>query len=117
MRVKRVCPYCKRTFTTEKNARIYCTKRCAAYIQKKKQKTKNKDKCHLCQWCAKRFRTSRYRTKFCSCSCRGEFLKASNRLMLKTIKKPIRHTTSEIVRKSREAGLSYGIYVGINRLD
>ena len=37
MGVKRICPNCKKTFITPKNARVFCTKRCAKYSLKKKQ--------------------------------------------------------------------------------
>lgn len=117
MVTKKVCPYCKRSFTTQKNARRYCTKKCSKRVAQKKQKIIAGKKYHLCQWCAKKFRPLEYRTKFCSCICRNSFADALMVLQRKTKRKPLKHSTREIVARSREAGVSYGVYVGINRLD
>lgn len=113
MGVKRICPNCKKTFITQKNAKVFCTKRCAKYLVKKKQKI---NKFHLCQWCAGKFRPSEYRTKFCSCSCRGSFVEALSLLRRQNIRKKAKNSTSEIERRSRRAGLSYGVYVAVNKL-
>ncbi|MBQ4528954.1 MAG: hypothetical protein II998_12880 [Clostridia bacterium] len=114
MVVKKVCPYCKCSFNSRKNAKVFCRKRCAELAKKRVLK---ENKSHMCQWCAKKFRSPEYRRKFCSESCRCNFVTSVMVMHCKKRKRPVKRSLEEVIRCSREAGLSYGVYVGINGID
>ena len=101
------CPVCNNEFTTDKNAKKYCSAKCRRKANALTAKM-NTLKELSCAWCSDTFMSLR-RKKFCSKECR---LYANGRLSQrkKRAKEPSL-TLSQVALLSREAGLSYGKYV------
>lgn len=101
------CPVCNKEFTTDKNAKKYCSARCRRIFSSRKAK-KDKLREFLCGWCGETFHSDR-RKKYCCKECR---LYANGRLgkRKKTAQKP-HFSLEQVALLSREAGMSYGNYV------
>ncbi len=101
------CPVCNREFTTDQNAKKYCSAKCRRKANAQRA-NKNSLREFSCAWCGESFMSVR-RKKYCSKECR---LYANGRLVKrkKTFKKP-ELSLSQVAFLSREAGLSYGQYV------
>lgn len=100
------CRNCGKEFVREKNSQKYCSVQCRdEYYKRENRNLTNK---YECKWCGVEFKSLRKR-KYCCDRCR---LKANGRL-LSVPKKKAKNFMSieEVARASREAGLSYGLYV------
>ena len=113
MKQTKICPYCKSIFTTEKNARKFCRKRCAELFRKKT--VKRKVKRHLCQRCGHIFTAVRKR-KFCSTLCQGQYMRDIGLIRKTTTKIPVKITLTEADRLSKAEGVTYGTYVRLHKL-
>ena len=101
------CPVCNSEFTTDKNAKKYCSAKCRRKANAQSAMINGMHK-YSCSWCGGAFAAIR-RKKYCSKECR---LYANGRLGKKPkMKKTPSFTLSQVARLSREAGLSYGQYV------
>ena len=102
-----VCPVCNKEFTTDKNAKKYCSARCRRVFATRKAR-KDSLREFQCAWCGDTFLSDR-RKKYCSKECS---LYANGRITRKK-KKPTKPELSleQVAILSREAGLSYGQYV------
>jgi len=100
------CPVCNKEFTTDKNAKKYCSARCRRKANAQRA-MKNNLREFMCAWCGETYMSPR-RKKYCSKECR---LYANGRLISR--KKVTKPTLSleQVAILSREAGLSYGQYV------
>lgn len=102
------CPVCGKEFTTDQNAKKYCSARCR---RKANQLKARKDVLqeYSCAWCGDTFLSMR-RKKYCSKECR---LYANGRITRRKKEEPIipALSLSQVALLSREAGLSYGKYV------
>ncbi len=112
MKQIKICPYCKREFTTDKNARKFCKKRCAYLYSKKKAK---KEKMYLCQWCAEKFAAGR-RKKFCREECRKNYMKELGYVYKNVKHIPMKVTLYDAVTKSKEEGITYGRYISLHKI-
>ena len=112
MKVTKICPYCKNTFTTDKNAKKFCRKRCARLYLKKMGKSPKK---HLCQRCGHIFTAARMR-KFCSEKCRGAYLRDIGLIHKSVTKIPVKITLVDADKMSKEKGISYGRLVRLYKL-
>lgn len=101
------CPVCNREFTTDKNAKKYCSAKCRRRAEAQRAK-KNNLREFLCTWCGDSFMSQR-RKKYCCKECRQY---ANGRIVRKSKKaeKPLL-SLEQVALLSREAGLSYGQYV------
>lgn len=102
------CPVCGKEFTTDKNAKKYCSARCRRKANAQKAKKSVMDEI-TCAWCGDTFLTMR-RKRYCSKECR---LYANGRITRRKKREPQAPalTLSQVALLSREAGLSYGKYV------
>ena len=112
MKVIKICPYCKNTFTTDKNAKKFCRKRCAYLYNKKTEKAPKK---HLCQRCGHIFTATRKR-KFCSEKCHSLYMRDIGLLRKSVTKIPVKITLTDADKLSKEAKMSYGKYVRLYRI-
>ena len=112
MKVTKICPYCKKTFTTDKNARKFCRKKCALLYSKRKAKIGER---HLCQRCGHIFTAARMR-KFCSENCRSTYMRDLGLIHKSVTKVPVKITLIDADRMSKEQGISYGKFVRLYRL-
>ena len=100
------CPVCNKEFTTDKNAKKYCSAKCRRKANTQRA-MKNNLREFMCAWCGETFMSAR-RKKYCCKQCR---LYANGRLVKrKKVTKP-QLTLEQVAILSREAGLSYGQYV------
>ena len=100
------CPVCNKEFTTDKNAKKYCSAKCRRKANAQRI-AKNKLVEFMCAWCGESFLSAR-RKKYCCSQCR---LYANGRLVKrKKVTKPAL-SIEQVAILSREAGLSYGQYV------
>lgn len=101
------CPVCNREFTTDKNAKKYCSAKCRRKANAQRARRNNLRE-FTCAWCGDSFLSLR-RKKYCSKECR---LYANGRLTKsKKIHKAPALSIEQVAVLSREAGLSYGQYV------
>ena len=114
MKLTKICPYCKCFFTTEKNAKKFCRKRCADLYRKKEAKRKIKR--HLCQRCGHIFTAVRKR-KFCSTNCHGQYMSEIGLIRKYQTKIPVKITLIEADRMSKAEGVTYGTYVRLHKLN
>lgn len=112
MKQIKICPYCKTTFTTEKNARKFCRKKCALLHRRKMAKINSK---HLCQRCGHIFTAPRKR-KFCTKECHSTYMRELGLIRKTTKKIPVKITLIEADRKSKAEGISYGTFVSLHKL-
>ena len=104
MQPKKICAYsgCTKTFTSKNPKKIYCCERCAYLALREKHALRPKD----CKWCGT---PTRNENRLCSEYCEQAYAHSKE-----THKKPKANYPSleEVAKLSREAGLSYGRYVG-----
>lgn len=112
MKQTKICPYCKETFTTEKNSKKYCRKKCADAARKRMVRP---GKSHLCQWCGQIY-TAQRKLKFCSVKCRHRYMKELGLLQKTTFKIPVKITLVDADRQSKAEGVTYGTYVRLHKL-
>lgn len=112
MKKIKICPYCKRTFTTDKNARKFCKKKCAYLYSKKKAKTEST---FLCQWCGETFKAAR-RRKYCREECRGNYMREIGYVYKNVKKIPMKVTIYDAVTNSKKEGISYGRYISLHKI-
>ena len=100
------CPLCGKEFTTDKNAKKYCSAKC-----RKKANTKPKGiRKFTCSWCGTDFFSAKQK-KYCCKSC---LLYANGRLT--NIRKKEKEKNNfmsieEVARASREMNMSAGEYM------
>ncbi|MBE7051843.1 MAG: hypothetical protein E7395_04655 [Ruminococcaceae bacterium] len=112
MKSTKICPYCKSAFTTEKNSRKYCRKKCAELATKLKPKKKMS---HLCQWCGHIFASARKR-KFCTKGCQSCYMRELGLVRMAKIKIPVKVTLTQAAQGSKAEGVSYGTFVTAHKL-
>lgn len=107
------CPTCGKEFTTDKNAKKFCSDVCRyrSYAVSRSPKAR-------CPICGRTFTLSKVRLEYCSVACRD---KAHRQELQKqyavrpAIERRKRIKTSlsltEIAKLAREAGMTYGEYV------
>ena len=61
------CKECKKNFETNKESRVFCSRKCSSVNKRTKEIEKN------CQFCKKVFNTKRNNAIFCSLECRYKF--------------------------------------------
>ena len=113
MKQTKICPYCNAIFTTEKNAKRFCRKRCADLFRKKNAGKKLGR--HLCQRCGHIFTAVRKR-KFCTKLCQGNYMRDIGLIRKYTTKIPVKITLVEADRMSKAEGVTYGTYVRLHKL-
>lgn len=112
MRKKKTCLICKTVFMQNTHNQLYCSKECALKAKRIEHKSVkqfiNKPiDTYTCSWCGKTFESA-HAKKFCSSIC-NQYANGAR----KTIRQ--NKTASELARVNqlaRDAGLSYGRYVG-----
>ena len=101
------CPVCNREFTTDQNAKKFCSAKCRRKYNAQRAR-KNNLREFICGWCGDNFLSDR-RKKYCSKECR---LYANGRIgKRKSAPKKPMLSLEQVALLSREAGLSYGQYV------
>ncbi len=108
----KICPYCSSSFSSEVNARKYCSQRCAGLALKKRR---GKTKRCLCQWCGQVF-TAKRKKKFCDFNCQSTYMKKLGQIQKTVIKIPVKITLNDAARQSKEEGITYGRYVSLKRI-
>ncbi len=116
----KICPYCKKTFTTQTNSRKFCKKSCARYdtIRKRRKKYSERAKAskrHMCQWCGKIFATSRIKG-FCCDACQSSYEGAKGTIRRTEIRVPVKYTITDVAGASKKSGITYGKYVALHKI-
>lgn len=112
MKQTKICPYCRKEFTTTLNAKKFCRKACAALASKQRASKKSE---YLCQWCGQVFKAAR-RKKFCSTLCQGSYMKRLGYINKTEIRIPVKYTLYDIESNSRREGITYGKYVSLHKI-
>ncbi len=105
IKAEKVCPICDKKFMGT-NAQVYCGKECrreAEYRRIKERRLKT----FQCEFCGEVFHGDR-RRKYCGAICRD---KANGKRSINTKKKKPIMSIEQVALLSREAGLTYGVYV------
>lgn len=106
MAMRELVCICGKPFTTDKNAKKYCSEKCYRMANRKKYIEKITEQ--TCAFCGKTFSHMK-KKKYCSVLCRQ---KANGRKKdVPREKKKLPMTLEQIAVASRAEGLSYGQYV------
>jgi len=116
----KICPYCKRTFTTKINSRKFCKNSCARLDACRRRRRQSSlrtkaSKGYMCQWCGKIFATARKRS-FCCDDCRKCYCDARGTIRKTTTLVPVKITLTDVSKASKNTGISYGKYVVLKKL-
>lgn len=112
MKLTKICPYCKKAFITEQNAKKFCRKRCAVMFRQNAGKPLQK---HLCQCCGHIFAAERKR-KFCTKDCHVRYMRDLGLITKTKIKIPVKITLTDADRQSKAEGVTYGTFVSLHKL-
>ena len=120
MLITKICPYCKRTFTTQINSRKFCKNSCARLDSYRRRRKRNAtrlkaSKRYMCQWCGKIFAAARKRS-FCCDECRRSYCDARGTIRKTTTLVPVKITLADVSKASKNKGISYGKYVVLKKL-
>lgn len=105
MQPKKICAYsgCNKKFVGKNKKHMYCSERCAYLALREKHALRPKE----CKWC----NTPTYnKNRLCSEECEQAY--AHSKETNKKKSKADYPSLEEVAKLSREAGLSYGYYVG-----
>lgn len=105
MKPKKTCAYskCHKKFNSKSTKNIYCSKRCSYLAHREKNALLPKE----CKWCGT---PTKNKNKLCSEYCEQAYTHAKEAQKSKT--KQDFPSIEEITNLARQAGLSYGQYVG-----
>ena len=106
------CPICQTKFTQKVHNQIHCSRKCTLKAKQTEYKSvkqlENKPlNTYTCSWCGKIFEAE-HAKKFCSRDC----LLYSNNVKKLTRKNKTASELARVNQLARDAGLSYGKYVG-----
>lgn len=104
-KTEKICPICGKTFMGD-NAQVYSSKECKREAEYRKIKERRL-KTFQCEFCGEVFHSDR-RRKYCGAICRD---KANGKRSINTKKKKPIMSIEQVTLLSREAGLTYGVYV------
>lgn len=103
----KACLYCKKSFKPKSHRQIYCSTICKKTHERETHKSIKTDSVFYCAWCGKAFE-SQHVKKYCSRTC----LLYANGSRQPKRKNTTATELARVNQLARDAGLSYGKYVG-----
>lgn len=115
----RNCEECGKEFEAKVAAQRYCCQKCRD-IRYARIRGTGVEKTLTCEWCGKQFQSAR-KKKYCSKQCRSSFNSSIPDYIdvvpkRKKTKSKKENSLAKINALAKQAGLSYGQYVALNRI-